>query len=141
MRQKQRAMWRFQKAWDRMWCPWQELWSEIIRDRRRCDLPWATGGGTVESCSASSVVCLCDFVIGLLATSVHCVSTWSCGDESSSGSTGLRSVRKRPGAGSAETMTKVRRSRAGQVRGRCLARVKSQGHRVLDSNRGWCGVL
>ena len=42
--------------------------AEIIRYRRRGDLPWATGGGTAEGCSASSVVGLRDFVLVVLAT-------------------------------------------------------------------------
>jgi hypothetical protein len=57
--------------------------AEIVRHRRRCDLPCATGGGTAESCSASSVVCRRDFVVGPLATAGHGVETRASGDESS----------------------------------------------------------
>jgi len=57
---------------------------EIIRHRRRCDLPWATGGRTAKCCSVSGVVCLRDVVFGLLSTACHGVETGASGDESSS---------------------------------------------------------
>jgi hypothetical protein len=56
----------------------------VSRHRRRCDLPWATGatgGGTAECCSASSVVGLRDFVLGVLAMAGHGVETGAGGDE------------------------------------------------------------
>jgi hypothetical protein len=59
--------------------------AEIIRHRRRCDLPCATEGRTAECCSASSVCCLRDFVLGVLATASHCVEASACSDEGSIG--------------------------------------------------------
>jgi hypothetical protein len=56
--------------------------AEIIRHRRQCDLPRATGGGTVEGCIASNVVCFRDFVVGcVLSTTSHGVKTRAGGDE------------------------------------------------------------
>jgi hypothetical protein len=58
--------------------------TEVSRHRRRCDLPWATGatgGGTDECCSVSSVVGLRDFVLGVLATAGHGVETGAGDDE------------------------------------------------------------
>ena len=75
---------------------------EIIRHRRQCDLPWATGGGTAESCSASSVVCLRDFVVCLLVTACHGVETGASGDENSS--VVLAATQTRRSEGSASSM-------------------------------------
>jgi hypothetical protein len=61
---------------------WRKSCAEIVRHRRRCDLPCATGGGTAESGSASSVVCLREVVVGLLATAGHGVETRASGDKS-----------------------------------------------------------
>jgi hypothetical protein len=57
--------------------------AEVSSHRRRCDLPWATGGGTAGCCNSSSIVGLRDFVVGVPVTASHGVETGSSGDESS----------------------------------------------------------
>jgi hypothetical protein len=55
--------------------------TEVSRHRRLCDLPWVTGGGIAKCGSVSSVVCLRDFVLGVLATVIHGVGARASGDE------------------------------------------------------------
>jgi hypothetical protein len=66
------------------------------------DLPCATEGRAAEYSSASSVVCLRDFVVGLLATASHGACAGSGGDESSGG--GLAATQTRRSEGSASSM-------------------------------------
>ena len=88
--------------------------------RRRCDLPCATEGSTTECCSASSVIGLRDFVLGVLATAGHGVETGAGGDEGAAVAGSL-----------SQTLT-----RSGEVYTACVKGPRSSGCTRMCQNAG-----